>query len=308
MQLEELALKVGISKKDALKILDSIGMNKISYVDLTKKTGFSLETIKRFKKEASLFLIPSSNVFILNEKGKGLLQKNKSSNFIFTKEHEEKVRDVLGKYRALRSDPKREYDQFYSTEETQIKRLKLLSEFIDLSELNILFLGDDDLTSLCLSALGLPGKIAVLDIDPTLVALISEASKVEKMEIDVYHNDLRAGLPVELNGKFDAVFSDPPYTPSGFELFLFSELNALKNTSGTVFICYGTSERSPERILPVQKIIDKYNLVIDFSATNFNKYEGANSIGNSSNIYVLKKTSATKLPKKLSLSRIYTYE
>jgi predicted methyltransferase len=58
-----------------------------------------------------------------------------------------KLKEFLEKYKNFRPKPKREYDQFFATEETLIRRVLILENFIDQNK-EILFLGDDDLTSL----------------------------------------------------------------------------------------------------------------------------------------------------------------
>ena len=308
MELHTLAEKLGVNSSDLIELFSAIGDEKVSFPDLLKKTNFSKETLKKFKVYFADFLLPIPNFFVLNENGKKIILDLQKKKISFTHEDEVLIRKILAFYNAQRPKPKREYDQFYSTVDTQVARIKLFCELEDVAHSDFLFLGDDDITSICLSIIGGGKRICVCDIDQNQLNFIDLIAKSEKLKIELYHADLIKELPAELSGKFDVTFTDPPYTPNGFELFLNREMEAQKNELGTYYICYGTSERAMERFIPIQKIISDYNLAIAFAYRNFNKYTGAESIGSSSNLYVLKNTPATKHIKKVPLDRIYTYE
>jgi predicted methyltransferase len=233
----------------------------------------------------------------LSQAGIKLIDQKKEP-FKFTQAHENEVRRVLREYSSKRPIPKREYDQFYTTEDTQVKRIKLISESHDLEHTSILFLGDDDLTSVCLGILGLTKRIAVLDIDQRQLSFIETVAKTEKFKLEIYLSDFREGIPADLKKGFDVIFTDTPYTPDGFELFMCRALEACKNLQSTLYMCFGTSERSIERLLPIQEIISRKKLVIKDAFWAFNSYSGAESIGDSSNLYVLKPTPSTVFNKK----------
>lgn len=308
MEIHGLLSKVGITSNDLSEILNAIGNEKVSYNDLVARTGFSKETLKKFRDVFGLYLFPIPNFYVLNDKGKKLLENSSGMKRKFTQEDEELIRNIFKVHSSKRPVPKREYDQFYTTVETQVKRVKYFVENHDLTNSEVLFVGDDDITSICLLMLGVVKRVAVVDIDVSQLNFIEAIAKEEKLQVELYQCDLREKLPNELRGRFDIVFSDPPYTPDGFKLFLQREIEATKNESSTIYVCYGTSERAYERLLPVQKTICDFDLAINFASANFNKYTGAQSIGSSSNLYVLKPTAKTKLERKLKLKRIYTYE
>ncbi len=307
MDTYTLALKVGIPVKDLTDILLTLVNKKVSVPDFIKTTGMSKETVKKLRTELVAYFEPIPNFFVLNEKGNKFLSSLSQKRFEFSSEDAVRIRAIFDKYNEIRPKPKREYDQFYSTSETQVARVKLLSEQNDLENCEVLFLGDDDITSVCLAVLGIAKRVAVVDIDQAQLSFISQIAKEERLKIELYHYDLRKKLPDELKAKFDIVFTDPPYTPNGFKTFLQRQIEAQKGTFGTIYICYGTSERSLERILPIQAIINEYDLVISHVFKNFNRYTGAESIGSSSNLYVLRTTKHSK-PKKLDVGRFYTYE
>ncbi|OGC50505.1 hypothetical protein A2716_04860 [candidate division WWE3 bacterium RIFCSPHIGHO2_01_FULL_40_23] len=309
MDLKNLSEKVGISSGDLFLILENIKREgRISTHDLIGKTGFSKETLKKFRDNFSSYLEPVSNFFILNDNGKKFLSSLTFNKKAFEASDELLIHSLYKECATSRPKPKREYDQFYSTEDTQVKRIKFLMENEAYEDASILFLGDDDLTSLCLLEIGAFKNVAVCDIDPSQLSFIESVAKKKSFDIQLYYADLREGLPKDLIESYDVVFSDPPYTPSGFKLFLSRELEALWGSFGKAYICFGSSERSLERFLLVQSIINEFNLAIIYALFNFNRYESALSIGSSSNLYTLMKTPKTKVSKKLDVSKIYTYE
>ncbi len=307
MELHEIASKAGVTKNEVVLLLETVESEKVSIVELSKKVNLSVQTLKKVRSLVPDLFVPIPNFFILSQKGKVLLHNRKES-FKFTDAHEKEVRRLLREYSPRRPTPKREYDQFYTTEDTQVKRVKLLSESHDLEHISILFLGDDDITSACLGVLGVAKRIAVLDIDQRQLSFIESIAKSEKFKVELYLSDFREGIPADIKRGFDIVFSDTPYTPDGFELFLLKALDASKNLLSTLYMCYGTSERSIERLIPIQEIISKRNLVIKDALWCFNSYQGAESIGDTSNLYVLKPTPATVYNKKYVGKRIYTHE
>jgi predicted methyltransferase len=131
----------------------------------------------------------------------------------------EKLKNFLEKYKNFRPKPKREYDQFFATEETLIRRVLILKNFIDQNK-EILFLGDDDLTSLALALFHLDVKLFVVDIDKDILNFINFVSEKEKFNVETYYHDLRNPLSKDKFKKFNLIFTDPPYTPSALQLWL----------------------------------------------------------------------------------------
>ncbi len=226
-----------------------------------------------------------------------------------------------------RVKPKREYDQFYATEITLIKRIKLLSKF---KFEKIIFLGDDDLNSLCLGYYKKLKKekaeIFVLDIDKDQIDFIEKISEEENLEIKTIYQDIRDALPKDLKN-FDLAFFDPPYTPNAVKIWLIRALEILLG-SGTnkerkdynflknkyIFMCYGYTDKSLERGLKIQKIISDLGLIVQAKYRKFNKYTGAESINNESDLYIIQPTPKVNLKeidywknKKIE-EKIYTYE
>lgn len=206
----------------------------------------------------------------------------------------------------LRSKPKRKLDQFGATEETLTARANLLASRGFLTDSKALFLGDYDLTSLACAPQAKNTELWVLDIDRDVLKVIKEA----KQGIEVVKHNLVNPLPRKLLAAFDTVFVDPPYTPEGIALFLSRSLEALsKGERARIFLCYGTSEKAPERILAVQEKILGHGVIIEELLPDFNEYLAAKRIGDVSDFYVLRPTPKTHpLVRGEYRGKIYTYE
>ena len=185
---------------------------------------------------------------------------------------------------------RRELDQVLATPDTTLRRARWLIERGD-AQRGVLFVGDDDLTSVALKLAllenGADRSVRALDIDPAIVE-IARASGVEAIE-----HDLREPLPRDLVGKVGCVFTDPPYALNGFRLFLSRSVEALK-PDGRVCVCFGTSRRASERGLQKQRVISELGLFVEEVIPDFNQYDGAESIGASSALWVARRTPQTR--------------
>lgn len=206
----------------------------------------------------------------------------------------------------LRPEAKRKLDQFGATEETLVSRANLLASRGFLTNSKILFLGDYDLTSLACAPLAKNTELWALDIDRDVLKVIKEA----KQGIEVVKHNLVNPLPKKLLAAFDTVFVDPPYTPEGVALFLSRSLEALsKGERARIFLCYGTSEKAPERVLAVQEKILAHGVIIEELLPGFNEYIAAKTIGDRSDLYVLRPTPKTRpLIRGEYRGKLYTYE
>jgi len=108
--------------------------------------------------------------------------------------------------------------------------------------------------------------------------------------------DARKPLPPSYFGKFDIVFTDPPYTGEGIKLFVSRAIQALDplNQAARIYVCYGNSDRAKERFLPIYEIFSSSGLMLRWVFDKFNRYQGADSIGSASSLFVLDVTSKTK--------------
>jgi predicted methyltransferase len=240
---------------------------------------------------------------------------------------EEIINYILEKANKIRPKPKREYDQFFATKETIIKRVKILSKF---NQKRLLFLGDSDLTSISLAyyfkKINRQADIVVLDIDKDLIDLIEKIKTEENLNIKTINQDIRDVIEKDLVN-FDLAFFDPPYTPNAIRIWLIRALQALLGRGSNkkrkkveflkkkfILMCYGYTDNSLEKGYKIQKIIDDLGLVIQAKYRKFNKYTGAESINNESDLYILQPAPQIDLSKidhwrnKKFETKIYTYE
>ncbi|MCS4541428.1 MAG: bis-aminopropyl spermidine synthase family protein [Euryarchaeota archaeon] len=204
----------------------------------------------------------------------------------------QKILDKQKQIAKLRPIPDTLLDQAYATPETAVFRTAIMAERGDLEGKNILFLGDDDLTSIPTALTGLPERIVALDIDKRLLELIEKIAKAENLEIEAVEHDLRNSLPNSLKNQFDVFFTDPPYTIPGLSLFLSRGIEGLK--PGIKYIYLAFSHKGPEDRLEVQKTLTEMGLVITELLPGFNIYEGAEMIGGTTFLARLKTTKNSR--------------
>lgn len=193
-----------------------------------------------------------------------------------------------------------ELDQSHCTVETKLRRALLLRQAGALDGKRVLLLGDDDLTSLAIHGLAvLYGfadtirELTVIDIDPAVLAYIGKQLRRPAFPMRRVEHDLRLPLPAALIGRFDTVFTDPPYTIEGAELFLSRAAAALEpKVGGSVFLAFGP--KPPEDSLRLQAAIAQMGFVIRHILTNFNDYLHAGILGGTSHLYHLTSTASTR--------------
>jgi hypothetical protein len=292
------------------KVLDvfwhlSRGRRTIGNNELVQRVGVSRNALNQVKKALSVYLSPSGNETSLRDGEFERVGMLYNSNYLveesllatLTKSdvYHQSV-ELLSRYRYIRPAPNRNYDQFTATVETTAQRTALLNFLGDLRGKRLLFLSDDDFTSTTTSNTRSAQEVRVLDIDERILEGIRHISQDLNLGIETISHDLRKPIPTKLRGKFDTVFTDPPYTPEGIRLFVSRAVEALdrENQTARIYICYGNSDRAKERFLPVQNIITDFGLMIRYVFDKFNRYERAESIGSASSLYVLETTPRTR--------------
>ena len=298
--------------------------NQLTNKGLITLTGIPKETLRHFKKSISSFLNdPQGDAILLNEKEREIFSVLKplpytwslGDRFDFNSQDEyvkfkKKIESIKEKYSPK---PKREYDQFLATAKTSYLKSRILIEKGLVEGKSIAFLGDDDLNSLCLTSLDEGYKnICVFDIDDEILGFVKECSETEGFKnIETVEYDVRKELENRYIGKFDVVVFDPPYTKNGVTIFLERALQLLGNADDFegkyVFMYFGNSFKSPEKILKVQDIINRFGFSIEDRIEKFSRYTGAESIGSASSLYILKANKFTR-SLKLNIKNIYTYE
>ena len=198
----------------------------------------------------------------------------------------EVVADLTG-----RPGPNRHLDQVAATAVTVVKRALFLSRRFDLAGATVLMLGDHDLTALALARLAPDAAIAMADVDERVLAFVDDVRRRRGWPIETFFADLRLELPRSLAGRFDVVFTDPPYTPAGVKLFLLRSIQALNDrVFSRICAAYGVGEQQAALALKVQAAIGELRLAIEAIEPGFNEYRHAPALGNRSDLYVLRPT------------------
>ncbi|TMK48527.1 MAG: putative methyltransferase, partial [Actinobacteria bacterium] len=137
--------------------------------------------------------------------------------------------------------------------------------------------------------------VSVVDIDERLLAFLDAVSDRLGLGLRLYAADLRLGLPRSLREDADLVFTDPPYSLDGVDLFVRRGVEALADRPGaSVLFCYGTADRGAERMLDVQRLLVRLHLVLEALLPGFNRYHGAHAIGAASALWVVRPSKRTR--------------
>jgi hypothetical protein len=190
--------------------------------------------------------------------------------------------------------PRAALDHVRATPTTVVRRALWLDSTYDLAGAVVLCVGDHDLTSLAVGQINREASVVVVDIDePTLQFIDHSAARLD-LSVRCLFGDLRFGLPGPAVGCADLVFTDPPYTPEGVELFVARGLHGLGNReNGRIIVAYGYSDRHPTLGLQAQSAAHRMNLAYEAVVPHFNRYDGAQAVGSSSDLYVWRPTSRT---------------
>jgi predicted methyltransferase len=193
----------------------------------------------------------------------------------------------------LRPKPYTWLDQAFATPQTMLLRALYILEEGDVEGRNILFLGDDDLTSVATGLLRAAKRITVIDIDDRILDLIASIAEKEELQIECIRHDLRIPLSSKLKDAYDVVFTDPPYTMEGLKVFVSRGIEALKKRKGaSVYLAF--AHKPPEGMLKLQRAISDMGLVIREMVPRFNVYEGAEMLANTTFLARLETTGETK--------------
>jgi predicted methyltransferase len=284
--------------------------------ELIRLTGLPKETLRKFKTSIGSMLVDSKDEkIVLKSEFVTQIESLKLKPFswsIYTGENIE-IAQQIAKIRTEHNlQPKREFDQFFSTPETTSDKLEIMDKKDQLNGKKIALLGDDDLVSV---AIGLSGnnyvKVDVYEIDTTLIEKLKKIVQEKTLRnINYYQYDARKDPMEQFLSRYDVVVIDPPYTATGVKLFLNRAIQLLsKKEDGYIFLYFGNSFKSPEKFIKIQELIIKFGLVIEDKIDKFARYYGAESIGSASSLYILRTTPFTKPLESAVLPKvIYTFE
>ncbi|MFC3998574.1 bis-aminopropyl spermidine synthase family protein [Nocardiopsis sediminis] len=190
--------------------------------------------------------------------------------------------------------PLADLDHVTATADTALRRGVHLATRFALPGARLLCVGDHDLTSLATTLVSPGAEAVVVDIDERMLDYIDRAADRLGLPVACHFADLRLGLPASVARSCDLVFTDPPYTPEGVELFVRRGLEGLTDPRrGRILVAYGASETTPGLVARTQARLARMNLVFEAVLPDFNRYLGAEAIGAASDLYVLRPTTRT---------------
>jgi len=207
--------------------------------------------------------------------------------------------------------PNQQFDHVGATALTAIKRAIYLNTQYHLTNRRILFLGDHDLSSIALALLRPDLELTVVDVDQRILQFIGQTAQEHNWNIHTHFADFRIEFPRSLQKQFDLIFTDPPYTAPGMDLFLKRALQASNQSHfARILVSYSFSELHPGLGIKVQQAYTNLDLAFEAILPQFNHYLKAEAIGSASSLYICRPTkkSYERIPKKpTSLSHIYTH-
>lgn len=308
------SIKIEEGETAIQNILVNIYFNeRISVKELARKSLLPVPLVAAIKREfIKNALVIQDNGARLTEEGISFVEKKLGFSGIdkalymrlmtnpWDKHKElEELRNELTPIFKHRPEVNVKIDQSKCTVDTALKRAIICLKYNSLIGKKILFVGDDDLTSIAL-ALFLKKLfkdkangntiITILDIDNRVLEYISTLSKTLNLPIICEQADFKAPITGKYKASFDCFFTDPPYTIEGANLFLSRGIEAIKHQNALpIFLSY--AHKSPEFDLSMLKNFVDMGLVVSEILAGFNVYEGANIIGNTGQMLVLKTTS-----------------
>lgn len=190
------------------------------------------------------------------------------------------AREEIARLVAAAPAAKTDLDHVTAGPDTALRRGVLLATRFALPGHRLLCVGDHDLTSLATALVCPEVEVAVVDIDERMLEYIETAADRLGLRVRCHFADLRVGLPPAARDCADLVFTDPPYTPEGVELFVRRGLAGLADPgNGRVLVAYGASETTPGLIARTQARLTRLHLATEAVWPDFNRYLRAPKIG-----------------------------
>jgi len=269
------------------RILCALGDGRcLRRVDLARQAGEALSVVRWLLKDKPQWFECDEQTIRCSQAGLAALAREMIARraHLSLSEHDAQVLRRLVALAPRRGRIKREIDQVRAMLPTVIARARRLVRVGEVQR-GLVFLGDADLTSLAVHVMGVARRTTVIDIDRDVLDLLEAEAKANGWEHRGICHDLRRPLPRKLRGRFGCAFSDPPYAPEGFALFVSRAIELLR-PDGRLYLCVGQSRRSSERGIKTQEILASAGVLVEEVIPDFNVYEGAASIGSRSALWV----------------------
>jgi predicted methyltransferase len=191
-------------------------------------------------------------------------------------------------------------DQSLADSETNVARALLLYENGAIEGKRVIFLGDDDFSSLAVGLLYLgitpeeptllANSLFVADIDQRILEKITQIAKAEDLSLSTVHWDYRQPVPQVLLNQFDTVVVDPPYSLNGAKLSLSRALSLLDAGIGKE-IYFSFAHWPPESMVNLHQLFVESGVAVMEIMPHFNYYDGAEILGNETQLFRLVTTS-----------------
>ncbi len=184
-------------------------------------------------------------------------------------------KDALEKFRGIfqnRPMETAEFDQGIVPPEDSMKRAEFVYLRNDLENKRLLFLGDDDLTSIAMMLTGFPEEIRVIEVDERIVNYINKIAKQFNLNIKAVLYNAVEPLPAEFKGEFDVFSTDPVETVMGMRLFISRCVESLKGDGAAGYFGVSHYESSLKKWIGVEKDLLAMNLVTTDVLRDFNHY------------------------------------
>jgi len=171
---------------------------------------------------------------------------------------------------------------------------------------SLLCLGDNDMLSVPLSYLPTLAAVTVVDVDCRVLSDIGETASPGK--VNLVSGDFRdsAADATSRYGTHQLVACDPPYTESGFRLYLRLAVSSLE-LSGELLLTYPDMELEAwnyDLKLAVQDMLSSGGLVIEEVSKHTQTF--GDPYGIVSSLLVARKVAAGQVGGEINLERLYT--
>lgn len=181
-----------------------------------------------------------------------------------------KLKTKLKKIWDNKPKPTLLFDQRPVTMETSIRRVAYLLSKNDIYKKNVVFLGDDDLTSVCLAFANDECDITVFDADERLINYINDVASTYKLKIVAKVLNVMDKVPKEYIGKFDVLMTDPTPERIPFTVFTNVAIDLVKPLGVIYTSIYSTAM---SKSMDLQRVITEMNLYITEMIPNFTHYQ-----------------------------------
>ena len=287
----------GLELNRICHVINAINGEHFTNADvLVSETGLSHRAVRQLLSLLTPFTQEDRGQIRLSSQDRGAFTRLFPLNNLPPDPWEDRARchPTLPHLRTILSErpaPDRHLDHIGATPITALKRALFLTDQYDLSGSSVLLLGDHDMTSIALALLKPSLVLSVADVDERLLSYIDRFNAAHGTHIRTFFADFRIELPSSLQNQFDLVFTDPPYSQDGVGLFLQRAICALNERDFTrIVLAYGYGEQQTSLGYKVQSVLHQLRLLNEAIWPRFNHYTGAPSLGQRSDLYILRPT------------------